>query len=60
MDPDATLAIGLDSTAEFASRVEAFKNLLLWIQRGGWLPTAWTDMSRTEAASYCETMVRLQ
>lgn len=50
MDPDAALkqamSLNLDRQAE---REEAARGLYRWIERGGWLPTVWRGMSRTEA-----------
>lgn len=38
MDPDATLAIVTDVTENRSTRVEAARDLLNWVECGGFLP----------------------
>jgi hypothetical protein len=57
MDPDATLAIGEDKSLSGSERRAALKDLLLWIERGGWLPKRWNHLSRESAIARCGMMV---
>ena len=57
MDPDACLAVASDMSAPCEDeRQVAAMDLRRWIERGGWLPTAWRDLSRIEALAACDEM----
>ena len=53
MDPDACLAAALDMSDPWKDeRREAAMDLRRWVERGGWLPTAWRDLSRADALTH--------
>jgi len=59
MDPDACLAAALDMDDPWQDeRREAAADLRRWIERGGWLPTAWRGMSRADALARCDELVK--
>ena len=59
MDPDACLAAALDMNDPWQhERRAAALDLRLWIERGGWLPTAWSDMLRADALTLCDELVK--
>jgi hypothetical protein len=59
MDPDAALkaAMMLDLDRQDEA-LEAALGLRRWIERGGWLPTSWRDLSRSDALARCDKLVK--
>ena len=59
MDPDACLAAASDmSDPSKDERREAAMDLRRWVERGGWLPTAWRGLSRDAALACCDELVK--
>tara|TARA_R110002153_G_scaffold203824_1_gene356722 strand:- start:9824 stop:10003 length:180 start_codon:yes stop_codon:yes gene_type:complete len=57
MDPDAALKRGMSLADDGEDeRLEAILGLRQWIERGGWLPTAWRGLSRIDALAACDEM----
>ena len=58
MDPDACLDAASDMSDPWKDeRREAAMDLRRWVERGGWLPTMWANLSRTEALAHCKALL---
>lgn len=59
MDPDAALKLAMMTALDRQDEaLEAALGLRQWIERGGWLPTAWRDLSRIDALAAADELVK--